>query len=84
MSSEHGLWCAAEIVTISAVKKSTRDQDELVRAEAAVWLARLRSDQSSPQLQRNFTAWLADDPAHAAAFLRLMRPWTAAGHLPRK
>lgn len=84
MSSEHSLRCAAEIVTISAVKKSTRDQEELVRAEAAVWLARLRSDRSSPQIQRNFTAWLADDPAHAAAFLRLMRIWTTAGRLQRR
>ncbi|MET0535796.1 MAG: DUF4880 domain-containing protein [Steroidobacter sp.] len=84
MSSDRCLRRAAEIVTISAVKKSTHDREELVRAEAAVWLARLRSDQSSEQIQRNFSAWLADDPSHAAAFLRLMRTWTAAGRLRRR
>ncbi|WP_407676213.1 FecR/PupR family sigma factor regulator [Peristeroidobacter agariperforans] len=84
MSGDHHLRCTAETVTISAVKKPTHEDDELVRAEAAVWLARLRSDQASPQMQRSFTAWLADDPSHAAAFLRLMRTWTAAGSLRRR
>jgi len=82
MSGRDCPMCAAEIVAISAVKKSTHD--ELVRAEAAVWLARLRSEHASAQMQRSFTAWLADDPAHATAFLRLMRTWTAAGNLKRR
>jgi transmembrane sensor len=54
---------------------------EPVRAEAAVWLARLHSDVRSEQTERSFKAWLADDPSHAAAFERLTNTWDATGIL---
>lgn len=54
---------------------------EPVRAEAAVWLARLHSDQRSEETERNFRAWLACDALHAAAFERMTNTWEATGGL---
>jgi ferric-dicitrate binding protein FerR (iron transport regulator) len=54
---------------------------ESVRAEAAVWLARLHSDQRSEETERDFRAWLASDALHAAAFERMTNTWEATGIL---
>jgi len=49
----------------------------IVEAEAAAWLARLYGDEDArPALD----AWLAEDPAHAAAFARANEVWAI---LPR-
>jgi transmembrane sensor len=50
---------------------------EPVRAEAAVWLARLHSDHRSADVERGFRAWFAADPLHAAAFERMTQSWEA-------
>lgn len=40
----------------------------LVRAEAAAWLARLRSEERTAEDERGFRAWLAESEQHRAAF----------------
>lgn len=42
--------------------------DKTVRAEAAAWLARLRSEDRTPEDERGFRAWLAESEEHRAAF----------------
>ncbi|HEY5758948.1 MAG TPA: FecR domain-containing protein [Steroidobacter sp.] len=42
--------------------------DKNARAEAAAWLARLRSEDRTPEDERGFRAWLAESEAHRAAF----------------
>lgn len=39
-----------------------------VRAEAAAWLARLRSEERTVEDEQGFRAWLAESEAHRAAF----------------
>jgi transmembrane sensor len=39
-----------------------------VRAEAAAWLARLRSEERTTEDEQGFRAWLAESEAHRAAF----------------
>ena len=53
------------------------------RAEAAAWLARLHADDRSPADEEAFRAWLAADPAHAAAFEAMDHTWSLAGGLSR-
>lgn len=55
-----------------------------VRAQAAAWLARLRSEARGPQDEAGFRAWLAESEAHRQAFDRLNTVWEAAGALPRE
>ena len=50
-----------------------------IRAEAAAWLARLRSDDKSASDERAFQAWLAADPLHAAAFEVVTEVWEEVG-----
>jgi transmembrane sensor len=54
---------------------------EPIRAEAAVWLARLHSDQRSEEMERNFRVWLAGNAQRAAAFERMTNTWEATGAL---
>ncbi|WP_176593350.1 FecR family protein [Sphingobium sp. EM0848] len=49
------------------------------RAEAAVWLARLRSEERTVAEEEAFRVWLAADTAHAAAFEDLSAAWDSAG-----
>lgn len=55
--------------------------NELIQAEAAAWLARLRSDSVRPQDQAGFQAWLAADARHAAAFEAVTATWDLVGGL---
>ncbi|CAN5136418.1 FecR domain-containing protein [soil metagenome] len=48
--------------------------------EAAVWLARLRGPVND-QDQAAFERWYASDPAHAAAYDRVLVGWETAGRL---
>ena len=50
-----------------------------IEAEAAAWLARLHGDQGDAARDA-LDAWLAEDPAHAAAFARAGEVWAI---LPR-
>jgi len=72
----------------STVKTTTENDrgaelPEALRAEAAVWVARLHSDVRSDQTERGFRAWLAEDPQHGAAFERLTNTWEATDNLRR-
>ncbi len=55
-----------------------------VRAQAAAWLARLRSEERGAQDEAGFRAWLAEDEAHQQAFDHVNTVWEAAGALPRE
>jgi transmembrane sensor len=50
-----------------------------VRAEAAAWLARLRSERHTAEDQHAFQEWLGSDREHATAFEMLNAVWDAAG-----
>ncbi|HEY4078849.1 MAG TPA: FecR domain-containing protein [Rhizomicrobium sp.] len=52
-----------------------------IRAEAAAWLARLRSEDRDASDEAGFRAWLAASPAHAAAFEAVDRVWSEVGGL---
>ena len=54
------------------------------RAEAAAWLARLRSEQRRPEDEAGFRAWLAESETHRQAFDAINTVWEAAGALPRE
>jgi transmembrane sensor len=53
--------------------------DPQVRAEAAVWLARLRSDSRRPGDEAGFQAWLAEAVEHERAFEAVTCTFDAAG-----
>lgn len=50
-----------------------------VRAEAAMWLARLRADDKSAADEQAFHAWLSKDRSHVAAFEAMTELWEVAG-----
>lgn len=50
-----------------------------IRAEAALWLSRLRADDRNAGDERAFRAWLAASPIHAAAFEAVDRVWSEVG-----
>ncbi len=52
-----------------------------IRAEAAAWLARLRSEVRQPGDEAGFRAWLAEDMRHREAFDLVSAGWEAAGGL---
>lgn len=53
--------------------------DARLDAEAAAWLARLRGPRRTEATERGLRAWLATDPAHAAAFSRATEVWDLIG-----
>jgi transmembrane sensor len=55
-----------------------------VRVEAAVWLARLHSDDRSERTEAAFRRWLAASPAHRAAFERVTGVWESTSNLRRE
>jgi transmembrane sensor len=50
-----------------------------IRAEAAVWLARLRADDKSRADEAAFRLWLTKDERHATAFEAVTELWEVAG-----
>lgn len=48
--------------------RSTKAERRTARAEAAAWLARLRSEERTAEDERGFRAWLADSEANREAF----------------
>lgn len=56
---------------------------DAVKMEAVEWMARLRSDQRSASVERDFRDWLHRDPAHARAFEDLNLIWESAGGYAR-
>jgi transmembrane sensor len=53
-----------------------------VRAEAAVWVARLHSSDRSRALESGLRKWLKADPAHARAFELATEAWEIGGAVP--
>jgi transmembrane sensor len=66
----------------------TRAHDQLSRTaneieqEAAEWLVRVDQD-GTPEASRNLAAWLASNPRHRAAFLRISTAWRRADAMRR-
>jgi transmembrane sensor len=56
----------------------------IVRAEAAAWLARLRSEERTAEDERGFRVWLAESEAHRAAFETTNSVFEMAGAAPRR
>jgi transmembrane sensor len=56
---------------------------EAARADAAIWLARLRADDRSQADERAFQLWLHDHPLHAEAFEGASGVWELTGGLDR-
>lgn len=52
-----------------------QERDDTVAEVAAVWFARLQDDAASAEDWLAFEAWLAETPAHAAAYETLERIW---------
>jgi transmembrane sensor len=46
-----------------------------IESDAAEWLIRLEGD-VSPQARADFEAWVAADPRHKAAFIRMQKTWS--------
>ena len=60
----------------------TDDRDiDRIRAQAAAWLARLRSDSPAPEDRAGFQSWLDDDDRHGAAFETVTAVWDLTGGL---
>lgn len=58
---------------VNAVKNSLeRARNEDAVSDMAAWYARLTSDEAAEGDRRAFAAWVAADPAHGAAYRRLM------------
>ena len=59
-----------------------------IRAEAANWVACLHGPQRNAEVEAGLKRWLAEDPAHAAAFELATDKWDASaglrGGLPRR
>jgi transmembrane sensor len=57
---------------------------QALRAEAAAWLARLRSEERTVEDERGFRAWLAESEAHRAAFELTNAVFETAGAVDRR
>jgi transmembrane sensor len=57
------------------------DEDP-VEADAAAWVVRLSSSDATEADRAAFEAWLAADPAHAAAHAEMAAFWHRLGHVP--
>jgi transmembrane sensor len=72
------------MVKASVDSESQVPLPEAIRAEAAVWLARLHSDARTESTESGFRRWLAADPAHREAFERLTNTWDVTSSLRRR
>ena len=50
--------------------------------EAVAWFVRLRDEEATAADRESFAAWLARDPAHAAAWHEIEHIWRGLGELP--
>lgn len=55
--------------------------DRAVRAEAAIWVARLHSDTRTDEDERSFRTWLEEKPDNRMVFERMTATWDAASAL---
>jgi len=62
-------------------KKPPRPRLLEARADAAVWLARLRADDRSRDDQHQFRAWLAESAEHQRALMEVTDAWETVGGL---
>jgi transmembrane sensor len=55
-----------------------------VRAQAAVWVARLHGPKRTQEVEMGLRRWLAESPEHAAAFELLTDTWEKSARLRRR
>lgn len=65
-------------MTQPATEKKTR---RAIKAEAALWFAKLRGADSDPELQQDFEAWLKENPAHELAYEQCCTLWLMTNNL---
>lgn len=65
-------------MTQPATEKKTR---RAIKAEAALWFAKLRGPDSDPELQQDFEAWLKENPAHELAYEQCCTLWLMTNNL---
>lgn len=58
------------------------NRQDRIDEEAAGWVARLQSSDATEEDRREFAAWLALDPSHAAAYDELGRLWAELKEVP--
>ena len=71
------------MVKTSAESERKAPLPESVRAEAAVWIARLHCDARTEHMEAGFRTWLAEEPTHRAAFERMTNTWDATAGIER-
>jgi transmembrane sensor len=59
--------------------RAREEREAAIRAEAAVWLSRVRSDDANMTDIANFQVWLAEDVRHQRAFDAVTSVWEAVG-----
>jgi len=52
-----------------------------IRAQAAVWVTKLHSEDRSPEMEREFRKWQAQSAEHREAFEKTTDAWVAAGNI---
>ncbi|MGX7707743.1 FecR family protein [Methylobacterium sp. Gmos1] len=57
-------------------------EEDPIEAQAAAWVVRLSSSDATEADRAAFAAWLAADPAHAAAHAEMAAFWHRLGHVP--
>jgi len=70
-------------MSLSAESERRTALPESVRAEAAVWVARLHCDVRTEHTEAGFRLWLAEQPIHRDAFERMTNTWEATAGLGR-
>lgn len=66
---------------LDPIDEDSLDEDP-VEAAAAAWVVRLSSSDATEADRAAFAAWLAADPAHAAAHAEMEEFWHRLGHVP--
>jgi transmembrane sensor len=66
---------------MSLPRQSDSVMSEEARVEAATWIARLRDEQRSPEVEAELREWLGQSEQHRHAFNRMTRAWQLAGRI---
>jgi transmembrane sensor len=70
--------------SMSAMRSDKTVPSAAVRAEAAVWMARLHGPNRTREVETGFRRWLSEDPERAAAFELMTDIWENSARLRRR
>ena len=62
----------------SVTEKKTR---RAIKAEAALWFAKLRAPECDAELQQDFDIWMKENPAHELAYEQCCTLWLMTNNL---